>query len=50
MEDVEEPPKKRYNLPAIQRHPAFFKDPYKNSFLLKFNLQKQKEDQLKAIL
>ena len=44
------PKRKKNGLPPVQRHPAYFKDPYENSFLMKFDLKKQKEDKLKKIM
>lgn len=45
-----EPKRKKDNLPPIQRHPAYYKDPFKNSFLMKFSLKKQNEQKLKNIM
>ena len=37
-------------LPPIQKHPDYNKDPYENSFLLKFDLKKKQEDKLRNIM
>jgi hypothetical protein len=42
--------KKKTGLPPVKRHPAYFNDPYQNSFLMKFDLKKQKEEKLKKIM
>lgn len=48
--DIEVRPQKRKMLPPVQRHPEYFKDPYKNSPLMTFNLQKQRDKKLKKIM
>ena len=45
-----EPKRKKTILPPVQRHPSYYHDPYQNSFLMKFNLKKQKADQLKETM
>lgn len=41
---------KKNQLAPLQRHPAYFSDPFENSFLMKFNLRKQKDHKLKEIM
>jgi hypothetical protein len=37
-------------LPPIIHNEAYYKDPYENSFLMNFDLNKKNEDKLKKIL
>ena len=37
-------------LPQIQRHPAYFEDPYKNSVLFSFKLKEKQDEMLKRIV
>jgi hypothetical protein len=37
-------------LPQIQRHPAYFEDPYKNSILFSFKLKEKQDEMLKRIV
>ncbi|CAF3583418.1 unnamed protein product [Rotaria sordida] len=37
-------------LPQIQRHPAYFEDPYKNSILFSFKLKDRQDEMLKRIV
>jgi hypothetical protein len=41
---------KKTKLAPLQRHPAYFNDPFENSFLMKFNLKKQKDQKLREIM
>lgn len=43
-------PARKKELPPIQRHPAYNKDPYKSSFLMSFSLKKQNDEKLKNIM
>lgn len=45
-----EPKRLQKPLPTIKHDPAFYKDTYQNSFLLKFNLKKQNDEKLKRIM
>ncbi len=44
------PTKRKIPLPPVQRHPGYYKDPFKNSVLLTHNLQHQREKKLKKIM
>lgn len=44
------PKRKKDVLPPIQRHPDYYKDPYKNSFLMSFSLKRQNDEKLKNIM
>jgi hypothetical protein len=55
--DIQRPQKRKIqqqqqqnSLPPLQRHPAYFKDQFKHSVLLNFNLQQQKEEKLRKIM
>ena len=37
-------------LPQIQRHPAYFEDPYKNSILFSFKLKDKQDEMLKRLV
>lgn len=37
-------------LPQIQRHPAYYEDPYKNSILFSFKLREKQDEMLKRIV
>lgn len=37
-------------LPQIQRHPAYYEDPYKNSILFSFKLRERQDEKLKQIV
>ena len=37
-------------LPQIQRHPAYYEDPYKNSMLFSYRLQDRQDAMLKRIV
>lgn len=53
QKDIDIEPKrlqKHMPLPTIKHDPAFYKDTYQNSFLLKFNLKKQNDEKLKQIM
>jgi hypothetical protein len=44
------PNKRKLPLPPVHRNPAYFKDPFKNSPLLTYNLQQAREQKLKKIM
>jgi hypothetical protein len=49
--DFDPPPnRKKTNLAPLQRHPGYFTDPYKNSFLMTYNLRKKKDQKLREIM
>ena len=37
-------------LPQIQRHPAYYEDPYKNSILFSFKLKEKQDEMLTRIV
>ena len=37
-------------LPQIQRHPAYYEDPYKNSMLFSFKLKDKQDEMLKRLV
>lgn len=37
-------------LPQIQRHPAYYEDPYKNSILFSFKLKDKQDEMLKRLV
>lgn len=53
--DIQRPQKRKIqqqanNLPPLQRNPAYFKDQFKHSVLLNFNLKQQKDEKLRKIM
>ena len=40
----------KVTLPQIQRHPAYFEDPYKNSILFSFKLKDRQDEMLKRLV
>lgn len=40
----------KVTLPQIQRHPAYFEDPYKNSILFSFKLKEKQDEMLKRLV
>ncbi len=42
--------RRKVGLPPVKRNQNYFKDPYENSFLMKFDLKKQNDDKLKQII
>ena len=40
----------KVTLPQIQRHPAYFEDPYKNSILFSYKLKDRHDEMLKRIV
>lgn len=40
----------KVTLPQIQRHPAYYEDPYKNSILFSFKLKDKQDEMLKRLV
>jgi hypothetical protein len=48
--DATLPKRRKAGLPPVKRNPAYFKDPYQNSFLMTYDLKKQNNEKLKNIM